>query len=506
MLIVGIEPRAPGLHIFTQAYTPRTGLPRLMTRAQEHGHECIIFCEEVRRSQVRWDIIAHAKLVLISSITSTAPRAYELAAKVREINPAAVILGGGPHFTFEYQEALDNSIDYVFRHWADASFFQWLDWYQSLQDGSNIGEADLHGLSAIGGLAFKIANQAHKTGLPARVEPDSWPTPDFRLVYGYKPRFITLITSEGCDRNCEFCSEWIMHGGKYRSRSPEKVIEDIKFYRGIYRNIPIFFGDDNMAADVKDDAGLIIRFGYQRLQDLCQLIIDEGLKGYYSGQVCLALADHTEVLALLAEVGFSRVYIGYESIQPDNAKATGGKLNFDQMGKQTAQFHEHGIAIHAMWVLGFDNDTLDTVKQTIKACIRWKIDTNQFLVLMPLPGSQFRTRLKREQRIIKGVPWNEYDGHHVVFYPKLMKTWELQAAVVLEAMPKIYSRWYTFTIYVSSNIRTIRRWLYRKSAHPIAEFRSNFVTMALRLFGLRVVKKVRDQTKRYVERLHKLVP
>jgi len=502
MLIVGIEPRAPGLHIFTQAYTPRAGLPRLLTQARALGYQCIIFCEEIRSSQIDWTIIAQADLILISSISSTAPRAYNIIKLIKEYNNHAVILGGGPHFTFEYQEALNNGIDYVFRHWADHSFFEWLNWYQSLTKTKNINETDLQKLLDIHGLAYKIAGHVHRTGLPEVVNPDSWPTPDFRLVRGYKPRFITLITSEGCDHNCEFCSEWTMHGAQYRSRSPEKVISDIQYYRKLYGKIPIFFGDDNIAADLKNRQGEILISGHDRLKALCELILQTNLQGTYSGQVRLSLADQPELLALMAKVGFDRVYIGYESINPANTKSVGNKLNFDQMATQTMTFHQNGIAIHAMWVLGFDHDTLDTIKKTIESCIKWRIGTNQFLILMPLPGSPLRSRLMKEGRIIHN-DWEKYDGHHVVFIPKLMKAWELQSAIILEAMPKVYNLGQTMRIYLSSNIRTLRRWLTRQAPHPDIEFKSAFITLILRLVGRDVVRQAKKPAKKYLRSLPK---
>jgi len=503
MLIVGIEPKAPGLHMFTQVYTPRAGLPRLLPRAQELGHQCVIFCEELRQSQLDWTLVSKADLILVSSTTSTAPRAYQLVAKAKRLNPRATILGGGPHFTFECQEALESGIDFVFRHWADSSFFEWLEWYQSLEDTQVISGDDLRRLSEIGGLAFMTGNQVHKTAMPRQVDPDSWATPDFRLVTGYKPRTLTMITSEGCDHKCEFCSEWTMHGGKYRVRSAERVLADLVFYRRIYGRIPIFFGDDNLAADQKDSTGQVTVSGVDRLTQLCQMIIDHGLQGSYSGQVRLALADHPGVLALMSRAGFNRACIGYESINPDNAQATGNKLEFARMGEQTAMFHKHGIAVHAMWIMGFDPDTLATIAETVKAAINWRIETNQFMVLVPIPGSPLRKRLEREGRIIHSAGWDKYDGHHVVFYPKLMKSWELQAAVMLRAMPKVYNLGQTLGIYLSSNFRTLVRWINRRAPHPGIEFQSHTITLVLRVVGRNMVRRVGKPARDYFEELRR---
>ena len=232
------------------------------------------------------------------------------------------------------------------------------------------------------------------------------------------------------------------------------------------------------------------------------MIIDYDLQGSYSGQVRLAFADHPEVLSLMSQAGFNRACIGYESINPDNAQATGNKLEFARMGEQTAMFHKHGIAIHAMWIMGFDPDTLATIAATVKAAIRWKIDTNQFMVLVPIPGSSLRNRLEREGRIIHSE-WDKYDGHHVVFYPKLMKSWELQAAVMLRAMPKVYNLGQTFGIYLSSNFRTLMRWISRRAPHPGLEFQSHFITLVFRLVGRNMVRRVDKPARDYFEELRR---
>ena len=75
--IVFIEPKAPGLHIFSQFPLPRLGTLILGTMMKKRGWEVELFVEDFRK--VDFDIIAAADLVGISTITSTAPRAYAIA-------------------------------------------------------------------------------------------------------------------------------------------------------------------------------------------------------------------------------------------------------------------------------------------------------------------------------------------------------------------------------------------------------------------------------------------
>jgi radical SAM superfamily enzyme YgiQ (UPF0313 family) len=481
MYIVGIEPKAPGLHIFGKVYIPRLGLAQLLTIAERSGHECEIFCEEI--TPIPWDKVARADMILVSSITSTAPRAYTLIRQIKkDINPKAPILIGGAHVTFLPEEALSQGADYVFRHEADESFAQFLDWWTSQRDPQE--------LLSIPGLSFKIGDQCHHTPPPPSVDLDTLPTPNLDLIYAYeKPSSIPVITSRGCPWKCEFCSEIAMFGKGYRFRSEQKVIEDIKYYDRRYGKTPIFFAEDNFGANKL------------RVERLCNSILDNGLVRSYDGQVRLDLAKHPGTLALMNRAGFERAYIGYESTNLESLEAMGKGLSSDEMGRYTKIFHKRGIAIHAMWVLGFDEDTLETVKNTIKACIKWRIETSQFLILVPIPGSRLYERFKKENRIFNW-DWSKYDGHHVTFYPKKMTASQLQVAVMLEAMPRLYRLGQTLRLFIRNNMRTGIGLFSRRRWHPVREFRANLLTFFVRVWGKGATRKMRKPIREYLKQIH----
>ena len=103
MRITFIEPVAPGLHIYSFQKLPRLGLPLLGTLLKERGHEVRIYSESL--SEVDWNHVLSSDLVGISTITSTAIRAYRYAQRAREAGIPTVM--GGPHVTFLADEALD---------------------------------------------------------------------------------------------------------------------------------------------------------------------------------------------------------------------------------------------------------------------------------------------------------------------------------------------------------------------------------------------------------------
>jgi radical SAM superfamily enzyme YgiQ (UPF0313 family) len=62
-----------------------------------------IFCEEIK--SIDWEEVKKADLVGVSTITSTAPRAYEIASRAKSLGKTVIF--GGPHVTFQFAEALN---------------------------------------------------------------------------------------------------------------------------------------------------------------------------------------------------------------------------------------------------------------------------------------------------------------------------------------------------------------------------------------------------------------
>ncbi|MBN1225000.1 MAG: cobalamin-dependent protein, partial [Candidatus Aminicenantes bacterium] len=108
--IVFIEPKAPNLHIFSKFMLPRLGLYILGTLAKQRGWDAEIVYEEMQK--IDFSQIESSDLVGISTITSTAPRAYMIADKIRQMGIPVIM--GGPHVSFQTEEALGHA-DFVIR-------------------------------------------------------------------------------------------------------------------------------------------------------------------------------------------------------------------------------------------------------------------------------------------------------------------------------------------------------------------------------------------------------
>ena len=411
--IVFIEPQAPNLHIFSEFPLPRLGILILGTMMERRGWEVEVYVEDLRR--VDYSVVAGANLVGISTITSTAPRAYAIADRVRGLG--VPVLMGGPHVTYLAEEALGYA-DFVIRGEGEAALTAFIDAWERGRD-----------LSAVPNLSLKENGRVvHHPMLPMERDLDTIPYPDLSLL---KPdpgrhRFtapVPVQTSRGCPFDCSFCSVTGMFGRKYRFRSTANVIEELRRYDR--HGNAVFFYDDNFAAD------------RERTKDLLRAMIRERFRFEWTTQVRADVARDVELVRLMKKAGCHTVYIGFESVNPGSLDAMKKKQTVADLVRAVRVLRRQRIHIHGMFVLGFDEDDWKTVKKTLRFAKKARLSTTQFLILTPLPGSEFYDRMKAEHRL-RFRDWALYDAHHAVFQPARFTLPDLQKAQIF-CHKKFYS-------------------------------------------------------------------
>lgn len=408
MYVVLIEPKSPGFNVFSGILLPRLGLPIIGNILKSLGHQVKIFCEEIK--SINWDEVKKADLVGVSSITSTATRAYEIAFRVRASGKTVVM--GGPHVTFLPEEAL-NYCDFVVRGEGEETFPELLEAIEGKRQ-----------MEKVRGISYKLRERVvNNESRPLIANLDEIPSPDLSLIEGSERiKVAPIMTSRGCPYNCSFCSVTRMFGRGYRTRSVESVLEELKKIK----QKAVFFYDDNFTQNRK------------RLYELCQAIIESGIKKVWSAQTRIDIANDFNLLKLLKKSGCSLFHIGFESVNPETLKLYRKKLDPAGYLESIKKIKKAGIDIHGMFVLGSDADTMQSVKETVKFAKKARLFSAQFLTLTPLPGTPFFSELEQKGRIFT-KKWHLYDGHHVVFRPAKMSIWELQRESV-KAFLRFYSR------------------------------------------------------------------
>ena len=97
-----IEPAPPVMHMWSYTAYPRLGLPMIGAALKAAGHDVRIYAPKT--APIDWDDVNGADVVGLSTTTSTAPAAYDMADGLR-LRGIPVVMGGS-HVTFLADEAL----------------------------------------------------------------------------------------------------------------------------------------------------------------------------------------------------------------------------------------------------------------------------------------------------------------------------------------------------------------------------------------------------------------
>lgn len=392
-----VEPEPPGFHVYSGFNMPRMGLPSIGAVLKQHGHRVNIYCQSIRAAGIA-DLLG-ADIIGISTTTSTAPEAYRLADVCRAAGKPVIL--GGVHVTFCTDEALQHA-DYAVCGEAEQVISPLI---ERIQAGAPVD--DLPGV-------YTEPGQAPAT-VPAqcRVQDlDSLPFPDLDLVKGWRRDgpVTPMLTSRGCPHDCKFCSVAPMFGRHYRFRNTESVLEELAVLRP--RGV-LFFYDDNFAASRR------------RTVELLEGMLSRGLKTRWAAQVRADVTRDRDLMALFRRSGCHRVYVGYESVSAATLEEYDKGETVEEIVASVRIFHEYGIKTHGMFVLGSDSDDVQTIRETSRFARRHHINSIQFMVLTPLPGTRTFAELDAAGRIFER-DWSLYDGQHVVYDPCRMSAVELQ--------------------------------------------------------------------------------
>lgn len=414
--VVLIEPKAPGFHVFSKFKLPRLGLPLLgAILEKELGIEVKIYFQEI--SKLDWEELQKADLVGISTITPTAPVAYELLESIKKVAGMPVVLGG-PHVTFIPDEALEKGADYVVRGEGERTLVELIEYLSS-------GEGDLR---EIAGLSYREGSSIRHNEDRQRIDDlTTLPWPDLSLIEGFgKSRIIPVMTSRGCPFNCKFCSVTTMFGRRYRFRSVDDVMAELETHYARNPKAVFFFYDDNFTASPS------------HTKELLRKMKEKGIMPRWTAQARVDVVEDEELMQLMQDTNCLFLYLGLESINPATLEAYRKSQTVQDIERAVEVIHKHKIKVHGMFVLGSDEDDKKTIRETVRFAKRTGIDTVQFLILTPIPGTETYDEMRAEGRIFVD-DWSKFSGHHVVFRPKKMSPFQLQKEAGIRAMRKFYS-------------------------------------------------------------------
>ena len=343
-----------------------------------------------------------ADLVGITAFTSSANRAYQIAAAYQRHGIPVVM--GGIHASMCFAEA-QQFVDAVVIGEAESV------WPQVLADV-------LHG-------ELKPTYRGHWLDL-AGLQPPR------RDIYDSHYRVASIQTSRGCPLDCDFCSVTAYNGRRYRRRPTNEVLDEIE-------SIPhdlLFFVDDNVIGYGADSR--------QQAMQLFQGMVERDLRKRWICQASVNIADDAEVLDWAGRAGCRMVFLGLEAEDIDSLTEVNKRLNMKRGTSSYEQtfdrIHQAGIAVLGAFIFGMDGDTPDKLRDRTDFMLGSGVNVMQVTVMTPLPGTQLYRRLQQEGRLLyTNFPedWSHYDLAELVHRPKHVGRAELWE-VIRECAQRIY--------------------------------------------------------------------
>jgi anaerobic magnesium-protoporphyrin IX monomethyl ester cyclase len=385
---------------------PPLQLAYLAGAALKAGHEAKIFdamnkkrsFEDIRTEvqDYRPDFVMSLDYLPVTGAISTAtvPAALKALGVAKQVDPNIITLIGGPHPTFMYEEMLtdkDNTADFIIRGETEETL---IDLLATVPDRP----AD-----EVQGIAFLKDGEVVATPMrPHITDLDTlevaWHLLDWEdYHYNVEPwgRMASVLTSRGCMMGCAFCSQRLFWRGDWRARKPKNVVDEIRYLVEKHEVEFITLIDAYPTND------------RERWEQILDLLIEAKL------DVRLLIETRVEdiirdadILQKYFDAGIIHVYLGAETSTDEMLNSLNKGTTVDQNKQAIDLLREADIMIEASFMIGFPNETWETIKATTAEAMRLNPDIAVFPVITPMPFTPLWDEMHDRIRVFDYAEYN----------------------------------------------------------------------------------------------------
>ncbi len=324
-----------------------------------------------------------ADMVFISAMLVQRDSTYEVLQRAKKFNK--VIVAGGPAFNAQPDKYPE--VDHFVLNEAEITLPMFL---EDIEKGKKLKKF----------YTSEEKPDITKTPIPM------WSLIDFR-------KYATMLVqySRGCPFNCEFCDIIIMNGRKPRVKSPEQMVKEFQaLYDAGWRG-SLFVVDDNFIGNKKSVKKM--------LPEIIKWQKEHNYPFNLLTEASVNLADDEELMTMMAEANFNKVFLGLESPSPESLKECGKLQNVNRdLVEVVNKIHAHGMQVMAGFIVGFDSDTEEIFDLQIDFIQKIGVAVAMVGILGAIPKTRLWNRLKAEGRLLGDTSGDNTDGS-VNFIPKM---------------------------------------------------------------------------------------
>jgi anaerobic magnesium-protoporphyrin IX monomethyl ester cyclase len=426
--------------------SPNVGIAYLVPMLRQHGHDVMIMDlnnEAMTEERVLSSIEEyHPDIVGFSVKTATMKSARDLAQQVKKVLPNVPLILGGPHTTLAWQQLVKEP-------WFDAIF---------IGEGEEAVPVLCQRLVAghrVEDIAGVVTRRGFKEGLCvkhpliASASLNTLPFPDYGLfpqnVRDSLRRHYPLLTSRGCVYDCTFCSVPEISGKGFRRRSPQSLIEELKWARETHGATQFWIVDD------------VFNLNMKRCKEICRALIDADLAmQWYCPNGLRADRIDQELADLMFQSGCRSVNVGVESADPAVLAAVKKGETIEEIENGIRIFKQGGMSVTGFFIIGLPGDSIQAELRSVEFVKRTGIGAH-FNLLVPYPGTELWEWANKQARFLA----DPEDGIHFRTNPDQIKvvveTDDFPAAERKRAYELVHTKLERFNMLIPSGLS---RWQY----------------------------------------------
>lgn len=350
-------------------------LPLLAATAPDHDYT---FVDLLWDNDV--DTNGEYDLVGISVRMTGEPRAYDLAATFRARGIPVIL--GGPQVSAVPMRAM--------RHADAVAVGEGEPLWPVIVDDAILGSLKAFYVCSPEPFVSPDGHAVHQVA--GHADLSAVPTP-LRHLFKRNYRFDTVFATRGCPIDCDFCSVSSLFGKAFRHRPIDQVVAEIDSFSNYY-----YLLDDTVFGKPST---------YAYYLELYDAIARLPRRRFWTGQANLdAAADPRgrEVIDRAVDAGLLYAMVGMESVNPETLERSGAirKMGarsadevLDRMRENIRHLQDRGIILSGWFVVGYDEDTIQTYQDTLAFCREMHL-IPMISPVKALPGTRLHRRLKTD--------------------------------------------------------------------------------------------------------------
>lgn len=344
----------------------------------------------------RMESVKDAEIIGISVKSFTLLESIKIANIAKKMNNRALIVAGGPHIIVDgynflkenavFDVAISGEAEIAFKELVEKKPKEEISGLIYREKEKIVQNPKREWIQDLGSLPFPVYDDFDSIKDTNKIQ--NWP----------------LVTSRGCPYTCTYCNVPTVIGRKFRTRSKESLLKELRYAHEKYGSKEFKVLDDNFTLNMG------------RAKDICRFFIEEKLDMKWTCPNGIR-ADRldNELCELMHKAGCYSVSIGVESGDPEVFLKIrkGERLEDVERGIKTAQ--KAGLKVHGFFILGLVGSTYETDKKSMEFAKKMGI-TASWGILVPYPGTEVWNQINdsTEYRIIRD--WKE--GFHIGARPK----------------------------------------------------------------------------------------